>query len=204
MWATRIDLNGASHDSPGLPSHWLSAAERQEWASFATHKRAEEFRVGRGLLRQALLASGVDVAGLEVSRDRHRAPRLEGAVNPPAFSICHGGGFALVLLGPPGQRIGIDAEPLDGDPGPAILDVMAQHEERRVLAAAGSRERLQAWVIKESVQKALGLGMHLDPRRIDSSVRPVRIGEVEVEVQILERWGLQIGIAVAAASQEDT
>jgi phosphopantetheinyl transferase len=192
--------SGAAHAPPGPPPRWLSPPERREWACFATRKRADEFRSGRTLLRQVLAAAGYPAAGLVVRRTAYREPRLAGLADPPPFSICHCGGGAggegrcLVVTGPPGTRVGIDAEPLASPPAASALAVMAAGAERDELAAAPPRARLRAWVVKECVQKALGLGMALDPRAIDTRRQPVVAAGCAVAVELLELDGLLVAV----------
>ncbi|WP_179130893.1 4'-phosphopantetheinyl transferase family protein [Candidatus Entotheonella palauensis] len=202
LWARPIEPSLALHLPPGPVPQWLSAPEQAEWATFATRKRAEEFRAGRHLLRTALTAQGFQTEALSITRDSHRAPVLRGLPQPPSFSICHCGHLAerawsLVLIGPPGWQIGLDAEPLTPPLPTSVLGIMARGAEREALAAADAFTRLRAWVLKECVQKALKLGMHLDPRTIDTRVTPIRLLGYTVDVRVFERWGLMIGTGVA-------
>lgn len=199
LWIAPTTWSGPRHAPPGAPSPWLSAAEREEWATFKIRKRADEFRSGRKLLRHALRAAGFPTESLAVVRDRYRAPRIAGAAPAPAFSISHCGGFerdgwCVVVVGPPGSRVGVDAEPLASPPAPSALGVMAAGDERLWLAGAGPAARLRAWVVKECVQKTLGLGMHLDPRRIDSRATAVRFGGLDIALRVLERRELLIAL----------
>ena len=186
LWVASVAASGAAHEPPDPPPEWLSPPERAEWERFATRKRADEFAACRKLLRAAL---GRD--DIIVERDAHRAPTVAGA---PPFSLCHAGGRALVLTGPPGTRVGVDAEPVDRTIADATLALMARADELEALRADPPRARLRAWVAKECVQKVLGRGMRCDPRTIDARADPEMVEGVAVAVRFLEREGLLVAV----------
>jgi len=201
LWAAPISPTGPLHSPPGAPPDWLSGPEKAEWATFVTRKRADEYRTGRSPLRRALAERRYPLSSVVVTRDRYGVPIIEGVCEPPSFSICHCGGFAhhwwaLVLVGPPALRIGMDAEPLSTRLSPAVLRYMAAPEEREALQQAGPFSWLRAWVLKECVQKALGLGMHLKPWLIDTRRLPIRIAQHSIDVRVRCQWGLLIAAGI--------
>ena len=137
----------------------------------ASEKRIAEHRSARWLLEQMLLAQGYDVGSLEVLRDEHRAPYLSWIAGTwrneplPSISISHSMGWAVVALAGPSLWVGIDAEPITRQIQENAFDMMSKGEELdRLRASPDSAIRL--WTAKEAVQKAMHLGMNLNPREI--------------------------------------
>jgi phosphopantetheinyl transferase len=202
LWTAPTAWSGPFHSPPGPPPPWLSAAERAEWQTFRCRKRADEFAAGRRLLRHALAAGGLQSDELIISRDRFRAPRIDLPRAAPSFSLSHCGaftgvGWTVALLGPPGSRLGVDAEPLLPALAANVVALIAAGAEGSGLAAGGPADRLRAWVVKECVQKTLGLGMHLDPRRVDARDNPIRIGGRAIAMRVMERHGLLIAVGIS-------
>ena len=149
---------------------------RNEWDGFATEKRRLEHLGGRLLLAEALSmwwgqrGTLLHVDEVEVRRDEQRAPHLHWLPGTwrreplPTVSIAHSNGMAAVALASPGWRLGVDIEPADRAIAANAWDFFANEEERA--SFAGPQDALRAWVSKEAVQKALGRGMHLNPRTV--------------------------------------
>ena len=191
MWMLRVVPEWSGFDAPKhmvclapLPQHLPAdddalppLVDSTEWQTFKTDKRRREHLGGRLLL-------GASIEGwwkergfqgrtdeLDVVRDEHRAPYLRWRPGLwrqaplPGASIGHSVGQAVVGLVDHGWSIGVDAEPLDREIAEGAWDMFASAEERA--SFQGKPEAaLRAWVTKEAVQKALGLGMHLNPRHI--------------------------------------
>lgn len=125
---------------------------------------------GRRLLRAAATALW-DVAAEPVVTARcptcggdHGRPVVS---DPPSGrrltgSVTHAGSATLVALGP--TTVGIDAEPLVGDPSRfvAIREVCG----RSAADIADGVEALRLWTAIEAVLKADGRGLDVDPRRV--------------------------------------
>jgi 4'-phosphopantetheinyl transferase EntD len=149
----------------------VALANADEVATFAIEKRRDEHLSGRWLLGQAVEAWGLDIAGLSVHRTDHRAPYLRHIPGLwrntplPSISIGHASGWAFVAIIEHGWRIGIDAESANRGLQENAFNLMCKGEELLALQDAPSHA-IELWVAKEAVQKALGLGMHLNPRDI--------------------------------------
>lgn len=137
----------------------------------ASEKRLAEHRSARWLLEQMLRAQGYDVDSLEVLRDEHRAPYLswiEGTWRNeplPSISISHSMGWAVVALAESTQWVGIDAEPITRQIQHNAFDMMAKGDELERLQSS-PESAIRLWTAKEAVQKAMHLGMNLNPREI--------------------------------------
>ena len=82
----------------------------------------------------------------------------------PVFPL-HSQDLATVVLIDQGWTVGVDAEPFERPPAPAVYDMMARGKELEQLNE-GTLDALWAWTSKEAIQKAARKGMHLNPRDI--------------------------------------
>ena len=163
----------------------LTLIDWDEIRTFRTDKRKHEHLSARWLLEQALGEWGLkDLTALMISRTEERAPYLNVIhgmwiqYSLPSISISHSDGLACVALIDEGWTVGLDAEPLNRPPKPAVFDMMAKGEELERLNE-GKIDPLLAWTGKEAIQKALRMGMHFNPREIE-----IPIGELESELSI--------------------
>lgn len=169
----------------------VALADADEVATFAIEKRRDEHLSGRWLLGQAVEAWGLDSAGLMVHRTEHRAPYLchiPGLWRNtplPSISIGHASGWAFVALIEHGWRIGVDAESATRGLQENAFSMMCKGEELLALQNDPSHA-IELWVAKESVQKALGLGMHLNPRDIGI---PIGVSNTKISI---ENFNLQL------------
>ena len=163
----------------------LTLIDWDEIRTFRTDKRKHEHLSARWLLEQALSEWGLkDLTALMISRTEERAPYLNVIhgmwiqYSLPSISISHSDGLACVALIDEGWTVGLDAEPLNRPPKPAVFDMMAKGEELERLNE-GKIDPLLAWTGKEAIQKALRMGMHFNPREIE-----IPIGDSESEISI--------------------
>jgi 4'-phosphopantetheinyl transferase EntD len=163
----------------------LTLIDWDEIRTFKTDKRRDEHLSARWLLEQALHEWGLsDLSALMISRTEERAPYLKiihgmWVQYPlPSISISHSDGLACVALIQEGWTIGLDAEPLNRPPKPAVFDMMAKGKELERLNE-GELDPLLAWTGKEAIQKALRMGMHFNPRQIE-----IPIGGLNKEILI--------------------
>ena len=155
-----------------------------EASNFATQKRAHEHASARYALATLLRDIGFDPFDLKMVRDEHRKPKLvwkdaetrDRAGAPPSLqlpeiSLGHSNGVSIAAVSLNGSSIGIDAEPLDVPRARNLLTMMTSGQELQHLeqlweidASGGMQEATRTWVVKEAVQKACGLGMHVAPQ----------------------------------------
>jgi len=156
----------------------LPLVDPDEAATFKIPKRAYEHAAGRHALATLLADLAFDVSNLAVVRDEHRRPSLVWANQPegesrdlPEITLGHSNGFAIAAVAMDGQPIGLDGEPLDLERPRNLLTFMVSGEEYAYLDRlweiddwVGMQETTRTWVVKEAVQKACGLGMHVAPQ----------------------------------------
>lgn len=172
----------------------VSMAWPEEVATFAVQKRRSEHLSGRWLLHEALGLWGIDASLVAVERTEHRAPYLAYIAGVwkntplPSISLCHSNGWAYVALVEHGWCVGLDAESKDRGIQSNAFDMMAKGGELDSLIQH-PEHAIEAWVAKESVQKALGLGMHLNPRLIEI---PIGVQECIITIEKskiqLKKW----------------
>lgn len=153
------------------PISQVVLANIDEVATFVMDKRRDEHLSGRWLLAQALEIWGVNPQEIEVRRNQYRAPSLAYLrglwknTPLPSISIGHSQGWAYVALVESGWTVGIDGEPGDRKIAENAFDLMASGEELQELRANPDMA-IRTWTAKEALQKAMRLGMNLNPRKI--------------------------------------
>lgn len=146
-------------------------ANIDEVSTFVMNKRRDEHLSSRWLLAQALAKWGFDAGELEVRRNQYRAPSLaylQGLWKNtplPSISIGHSEGWAYVALIENGWTVGIDGEPDKRMIAENAFDMMALGDELQYLRD-NPHLAIRTWTAKEALQKAMRLGMNLNPRKI--------------------------------------
>ena len=175
-----------THDSstpiPNLSS--VPLVDPSEASTFVTSKRALEHAAARFVLATLLRDNGFNPSDLSVVRDEHRKPTLvwrdcksresssrQGFQALPEITLGHSNGISIAAISPNGSLIGLDAEPLDVPRARNLLTMMTSGEELQYHeklwetdSTIGMQEATKTWVVKEAVQKACGLGMHIAPQ----------------------------------------
>ena len=156
----------------------LKLVNIDEINSFLTAKRAEEHAAGRFLLHEMLIKfyPHIDDRIIEVSRDLNRAPYfkwVDGSINStplPNFSISTSGGFVIVALCSSDYTIGVDIEKLNQKRAGSLFEFLSAGKELEQIKNLYEKEDNKGinkiWTAKESILKALRLGMSIPPTRI--------------------------------------
>lgn len=182
-------------DLPALPdAAWLSLPERERLASFKIAKRRDEWLLGRWTakrLAQTVLAEAgrqLELVAIVIVPAADGAPELCIEVQPAAFSaqpvltISHSAGRAFCALGPAGLALGADLERV-APRHPAFVGDYFTPEELALLAAAPLLRDLLVtviWSAKESVLKALRLGLRVDTRRVACLPQPADLAQARL------------------------
>lgn len=182
----------------------VQLASVDEVSTFVVEKRLQEHLAGRWLLAKALEQWGLNPNQIEVKRTEFRAPVLSYLpglwINTPlpSVSIGHASGWAYVALIEHEWSIGIDAELADRGIAENAFDMMARGDELNWLRENPSHA-IELWTSKESVQKAMQMGMHLNPRKIEipigKGIKNISIEKLNIQ---LENWnynGVNISVA---------
>ena len=182
-----------------------------EYSTFKTDKRKVEHRAGRTALAEALKNWGLDSSQLEVIRDKNRAPSLkwiQGIFKNqalPAISIGHAEGYAIIALIEPGWWVGIDGESKARGIAENAFAEFCKDDELHWLKANPS-EAIRLWTSKEAVQKAMHLGMSLNPRNIiisqSKSTQELSIEGMKIQLENFQQENFQIGLAWRVAGSQ--
>jgi phosphopantetheinyl transferase len=177
-----VGESNPSNTPPNLSN--VPLVDSFEASTFVTEKRAIEHASARYALATLLRDIGFDPFDLRVVRDEHRKPilmwkdadariRAGGPLSPslPEITLGHSNGISIAAISLNGSLIGLDAEPLDYPRQRNLLSMMASGDELQYLeqlwgvdSEIGMQEATRTWVVKEAVQKACGLGMHIPPQ----------------------------------------
>lgn len=158
------------------PEHLvLSPDERERHGRLRRPAERDRFAAARSGLRRSLAAYlGRDPAALVFVETGTGKPELADA--SLRFNLSHAGDCAVLAV-TAGRPVGVDIE--DAAPEPDLAGVaqtiMAASEFEAWSAlplAARPAAFLRAWTRKEAVVKALGTGLHVDPRQVVTGVGP--------------------------------
>lgn len=162
IWAAPVLLVEQAHE-------WVSSAlvdEDRAGLKTLSAIRQTEVQLGRCLLRRALMASGfVNIANEPLAYGQHGAPHFASTSDRgPWFSISHANGWVAVSLSSE-SRIGLDLESANRQLnvsrlGPRVLSASEVTWLTNFDSETQPRHLLTAWVGKEAVLKAIGLGVH--------------------------------------------
>lgn len=169
LW--RIDLGIAPAPSE-LAS--LDAQERARAARFVFEDDRRRYQAAHAAMR-ALLAQAAGGAEPSTLRFVHNAFGKPSLADAPGchFSLSHSGDAALLAIDPAGP-VGVD---LEIERAMDDIDAMAQAHftdaERSALHGAPREARartfLRTWTRKEACLKAIGTGLSVDPRQLETA-----------------------------------
>lgn len=183
-WTAALYWETTGPDAEALS--WLSPDELARYTRMAQPTARERFVTGRGLARR-VVAHRLGCAPADIAF-AYRCGHCGGAHGKPevvesgvAFSLSHSAsrvGLAMVTPtgGAPGAvllSVGLDVERLTDHDFDSVASVALSLSEQRVLARCPPVVRpaavLRYWTRKESVLKALGVGLSRPPASIEVS-----------------------------------
>ena len=169
-------------------SLFLSESEAARLASLSTEKRRRDWLLGRWTVKRLLQTviwetnhTTVPLDLITVTNTRDGVPTIESQlplVNDKfSISISHSHGQALVTaVAKPNWPIGCDIEKIAPRGEAFIDDYFTETEALLVRQVAGAQRDLlvtAVWSAKESVLKALHLGLSVDTRAVACLIDPV-------------------------------
>ena len=158
---------------------------------------------------------GIEIypADIEIGEDDYGRPVPKGwwaqETNiTPALSVSHADRMAVAVVGSPGQRLGVDIEPIrEREQG--FEKLTFTEEERALLNSleASTREEwvTRFWCAKESVGKALGRGLIEGPKSLVVQELDVQTGTVKVALQgkLSEEFPEFAGVQIVAYTAKE-
>ena len=164
----------------------------QRYARSLKYRRKEDqlLCLGAGILLHQVF--GIDEAELQYGP--YGKPYVQGGAE---FNISHGGQWVIAAMD--SQPLGVDIEPICLDNLTVAQRVFTQAENAFVQQAPLLHFHI-LWTMKESIMKALGLGMQLDP--LQFHVLPLGGPNVVCGKKWFTKWITHDGCVIACASEK--
>ena len=168
-----VDLTPhADHEAAALG--WLDESEQTRWRRFHYPGPRRRYALCRAALRVLLCRRlGCRNGQLAFETAQHGKPfaTVDGMPVPVSVNVSHSGGHGLIAFAPDG-RLGVDVEQRVAHRNLDLLveTVLGQHEQALLAGTSGdARTHLffRLWTMKEALIKAHGMGMALDPSRVE-------------------------------------
>ena len=181
----------------------LSTDELQRAERLLDRRKAQDFIVGRGRLRQILgFYLSADPPAIALACGKHGKPALTS--NALQFNLSHSGAWAILALHAD-AAIGVDLERIDPALDYAALAArfFTAHENALLLATPMAQRRrrfYRLWTRKEALLKGQGQGFSVAAKEAEGDwqcqafwLGPGYVGSVACagEIQTLRRW--QVG-----------
>ncbi len=164
----------------------LSAAEEERLQGFTQQKRRQEFILGRAAARM-LLSERLETVPEEVLLEVAESGAVDVVGTDLHVSIAHSGDHAVAAAAP--RYVGVDIEAIL--PRHAELHRYMLHPDEYDLVEAlpldTERAHILCWTLKESVLKAMRVGLRYSPRKLRLFIDMERTAAL-VEVENGQRW----------------
>ena len=157
---------------------FLSNAEFQKLSTLRFPKRRSEWLLGRwaakALVHSIPAYRQYSLDEIEIQNAPEGAPYIQppgGTVSPDCLTISHSDRFALCAMSlGPAIRIGSDLEMIELRSEAFVTDYFTQDEQRLIASCPAERREAVTtliWSTKESMLKALGVGLRWDTRKVE-------------------------------------
>lgn len=166
---------GSGSDVPAN-EEWLAPRERRALSTLRFAKRRHDWRLGRWVAKQALLArcSGQEPAlpSLEILAGHDGAPSafVDGVPFDGSLSLSHRAGWGLAAVAGPDLALGCDLELVEPRSDAFVRDYLTPGEQDALARWPEADRPLGAnlaWSGKECALKALRVGLRLDSRAVE-------------------------------------
>lgn len=180
-------LEQALSDVP-VEDGWLHPNEVLRLSGMRFARRRDDWRLGRWTAKRAVTAyldrspAPEVLAEIEIRAGTSGAPQvfLADQSAPPTISISHRSGVGLCAVSGAGGEPGCDLETVE-DRGSSFLGDYFTRQEQELVAIAPVSDRARIvtvlWSAKESVLKALRLGLTIDTRAVGVVLGPAFTGD---------------------------
>jgi len=167
-----VDLSpNAAREAEALG--WLDESEQSRSRRFQFAGPRRRFGLCRAALRAILCRRlGCENGQLAFEESRHGKPfaTVGGTPVPDSFNVSHSGDHGLIAFAPAG-RLGVDIEERVAHRNLDLLvETVLGEQEQALLARTRGEARthlfFKLWTMKEALIKAHGMGMALDPSRV--------------------------------------
>jgi 4'-phosphopantetheinyl transferase len=184
IYWTLVDSSQAPLENP---DEFLASPELEKLSRMRFPKRRDEWLLGRwaakALLQSTPTFKHYPSNELEIRNEPDGAPYLclpDGQISPNCLSISHRDQLALcALASTPDLRVGIDLEKVEPREDAFVADYFDPIEQNMVNACKTDFKQTLTtliWSAKESMLKALGVGLRRDTRTVEVN----RIGGFEM------------------------
>lgn len=164
----------------------LSPAESERLKGFTQQKRRQEFVLGRAAARM-LLSERLETVPEEVLLEVSESGAVDVVGTDLHVSIAHSGDHAVAAAAP--RYVGVDIEAIV--PRHAQLHRYMLHPDEYNLIDAlpldTDRAHILCWALKESVLKAMRVGLRYSPRKLRLNIDMARTAAV-VDAENGQRW----------------
>ena len=163
-------------DRRQLPAglEWLTAAERARLESFRFDKRRRDWLLGRWTAKQALMTvaalSNPDRVEIATAGDGAPVPRVDGRPFGGVISLSHSNDRAYCAVTFDRTELGCDIELVEPRGAAFVETYFTDAESDRIINADRRHRNLlttMIWSAKESVLKALRIGLGVDTRSVE-------------------------------------
>ena len=176
---------------------YLDQTEIDAYLAFKIPKRQKEWLAGRIYVKQLyhrVMDLDVALPSIRIDRlpDGQPLLKLNGQPVGESISISHSHGWVAAAVDPLGQPIGIDLEQVELRDEAFLADYFTDNERNWIESShelTREQKTTLIWSCKESVLKALGQGLHLDPLRLEigeitTAISPGSFGSARGQLQL--------------------
>ncbi len=162
-------------------NEWLCPGENSRLAELRFSKRRRDWRLGRWTAKRMIAAclnlprDSQALQDIEIKAASSGAPEvfLFGERAAVRLSISHRAGKAFCVIGPSGVYLGCDLEIIESREDSFLADFFTENEKNLIFDSPLSERPLLttlAWSAKESVLKAMNVGLRLDTALLEVTV----------------------------------
>jgi 4'-phosphopantetheinyl transferase len=171
-----LDLDDAIS---GAQANWLSPDEHAHAHRFVRPLDAQRYRVAHVRTRELLAeVTGHPPPQLKWATLAHGKPVLEGQ-DVPSFNLSHSQGWGALAIGvpPDPHPVGVDIECMSHANGienaaEQFMSALEWSQWQQLPPGSRAMAALCCWTRKEAALKAVGCGLHIDPRTFSVGTAP--------------------------------